>query len=117
MKRVLWISRHPLSEAQLEELEEICCGSVCLRWWRENVEEIEALQDIINEADVIAAVLPLHLMAALMPLVGERPVLITRARRILVDSGGTEAEVRFVHGGWQRVRRLEVALESVRTGG
>ena len=116
MKKVLWISRHPLSKVQREELEAICGGSICLYWWRENVEDIQALEEALVGADVIAAVLPLHLMAALMPLAGERPVLVARARRTLVDSGGAEEEVRFVHGGWQRIRRLEVELEPVRTG-
>ena len=115
-KHVLWISRHPLDAAQREELEALCGGSICLCWWRENVEQIRALRDAVAGADVIAAVLPMHLMAELMPLAGDRPVLISRARRELVDGGGEEAAVRFTHGGWQRVRRLEVELEPVRTG-
>lgn len=113
MKQVLWISRHALSEAQREELEQVY-GSFRLRWWRENVEDMEQLREVIAGSDVIAAVLPLHLMAELMGLAGERPVLVTRARRVLVDTDGAEADVCFTHGGWQRIRRLELALEPVR---
>ena len=117
MKQVLWISRHPISEEQRKDLEQICGGSVCLHWWRENVEDIQALEETVAGADMIAAVLPLHLLAALVDMAGERMVLIACAKRELIDAGGPEAQVRFTHGGWQRIRRLEVELEPVRTGG
>lgn len=113
MKNVLWISRHALSDAQREGLEQVCAGPFRLHWWRENVEDIAQLRQAVEAADVIAAVLPLHLMAELTAMAGERPVLISQAVRTLIPRDDGEADVRFTHGGWQQVRRLELKLEPV----
>ena len=111
MKQVLWISRHRLTAEQADELEGLCGGQMTLHWWQENVEQIEQLRAAVLAADVIAAVLPLHLLAELVAMADTRPVLITQAKRVLVDKGGAEADVVFTHGGWQRIRRLELELE------
>lgn len=113
MKRVLWISRHELTGAQRAGLEAYCGTDVSLRWWRENVEQMAALASAIREADVIAAVLPVHLLAELVREAGDRPVLIEEARRSLLPGGGGEVTVRFSHGRWQRVVRLELELVPV----
>lgn len=111
MKQVLWISRHVLTEDQLAGLVRFCGGNFELLWWKDNVEDIQSLAYAVARADVIAAVLPIHLLARLVPLADGKPVLIDLARRSLVPTGGPEAETRFSHGGWQRIRRLELELE------
>lgn len=113
MMRVLWISRHLLDERQLAGLKRFCGGTVDLRCWKDNVEDPAALADAVADADVIAAVLPIHLLAGLMELAGDRPVLVPVARRTLIPSADGEPVVRFAHGGWQRIRRLEMELEMV----
>ena len=111
MKKVLWISRHVLSPEQHAGLETVCGGPFRLEWWRENVEDAAQLREAVAHADVIAAVLPLHLLAEVTAMAGHRPVLISQARRVLVPTDGPEAAVRFTHGGWQRIKRLELELE------
>ena len=110
LKKVLWISRHVMSAEQRGSLERLY-GGFELMWWRENVEDMGALAPAVARADVIAAVLPIHLLAALVAMAPDKPVLIDLARRTLVPTDGPEAETRFAHGGWQRIRRLEVELE------
>lgn len=99
-----------LSPEQRQGLERLY-GSFELDWWKENVDDLAQLAPAVAGADVIAAVLPLQLLAGLVALAGEKPVLIDLARRTLVPSGGPEAETRFAHGGWQRIRRLVLDLE------
>ena len=111
MKTVLWISRHVLSDDQRTGLERLCGGSFKLIWWKENVEDLADLMPAAEAADVIAAVLPIHLLARLVAMADGKPVLIDLARRTLVPTGSPEAETRFAHGGWQRIRRLELLLE------
>lgn len=111
MKKVLWISRHRLSEEQMAGLETICGGSFAIQWWQENVEAMRELAEAVAAADVIAAVLPLELLAELVAMAGPRPVVIAKAKRVLVPTDGPEPAVRFTHGGWQRIKRLELELE------
>lgn len=111
MKKVLWISRHVLSDDQRAGLEQLCGGDLELIWWKENVEDMAALAPAVAEADMIAAVLPIHLLAQLMHMAGDRPVLVDLARRTLIPGAGTEAAAVFTHGGWQRIRHMELELE------
>jgi hypothetical protein len=111
MKRVLWISRHFLTRDQLVDLERFCGGKVTLTFWQENVEELADLADAIEEAQVIAAVLPIHLLAQLVEIAGEKPVLISMAKRVVIPVAGGEAMTHFTHSGWQRIKKLELALE------
>lgn len=111
MKKVLWISRHMLTREQMHGLEKVCGGPVELHWWQENVEDPADLKEVAASAEVIAAVLPLELLAELMVMAGERPVLISLARRKLVPVEGGEPMALFAHGGWYRIRHLQVELE------
>ena len=111
MKRVLWISRHVLTEEQMTGLKRYCRDEIELICRNETVENMEELLPDIEEADVIAAVLPIHLLAQLVKIAGERPVLIAMANRTLVPGTGREPEVQFAHHAWRRVARLELQLE------
>ena len=110
LKKVRWISRHVLSPEQRQGLERLY-GSFELTWWKANVEDLALLAPAVNRADVIAAVLPIHLLAGLLAMAGEKPVLVDLALRTLVPSEGPEDDTRFAHGGWQRIRKLELELE------
>ena len=111
MKKILWISRHILSDAQWAGLERLCGETFELIWWKENVEDLAVLAPAVAAADVIAAVLPVHLLARLVAMADGKPVLIDLARRTLVSCDGPEDATLFAHGGWQRIRRLELELE------
>ena len=113
MQKILWISRHVLTDDQRAGLERLCGGAFELVWWKENVEDLQLLASAAEAADMIAAVLPVHLLARLMAMFPGKPVLIDLAQRTLVSTGGPEAAVRFSHGGWQRIRRLELELEQL----
>ena len=110
LKSVLWISRHVLSPEQRGSLEGLY-GGFELVWWKENVEDVGALAAAVADADVIAAVLPIHLLAALVAMAPDKPLLIDLALRTLVPTDGPEYATRFAHGGWHRIRRLELELE------
>ena len=111
MKRVLWISRHILTKEQCAGLERFCGGEIAVHCWQNNVENIDDLLPEIAVADVIAAVLPIHLLAGLVEVAGERPVLIPVANRTLVSVPEGESEVRFAHNSWQRIIKFELRME------
>ena len=118
VKKVLWISRHEMTLPQRAELERIAGGEVELLPWRDTVTDVRQLLPLIWQADLVAAVLPLPLLAALLPLAGDRPVLQAESGRVptgqlrRLPDGRTEPEFAFEHRGWQQVLKLE--LQTVR---
>lgn len=114
MKKVLWISRHEMTTVQLSDLERIMSGKVELLCWKENVRNVTELIPLIEQADVIAAVLPLQMQANLLQVAKGKPVLQAVAERVLSDTertledGRKEREVQFVHKRWEQLIRIDV---------
>lgn len=119
MKTVLWISRHGMTDAQMADLERIMEGPVRLLPWRDTVRDVSALAPAVEEADAVAAVLPLELMARLLRMSGGKPVLQAVSRRLptgrtqVTPEGGQEPEFAFVHDCWQQVLRLEIETKKL----
>ena len=115
MKKVLWISRHNFTNEQKTDLIRICADEIEVVHHTANVEDLYDLHTEIAAADVICAVLPIHLLAELRQMAGDdKPVLIAQAVRTLVPApDGGEPRVVFAHGGWQRVTRLELVLDTL----
>lgn len=114
MKKVLWISRHEMTTAQLSDLERIMGGTVKLLCWKENVRNVTELMPLIEQADAIAAVLPLQMQANLLKVAEGKPVLQVVAERVLsetertLEDGRKEREVQFVHKRWEQLLRIDV---------
>ena len=119
MKNVLWISRHEMTAPQRADLERIMDGPVRLLPWRDTVRDLSALAPAIRQADAVAAVLPLELMAGLLRLAGGKPVLQAVSERRptgklrATPEGGSEPEFAFVHRCWQQVLRLEIETRTL----
>ena len=111
MKTILWISRHSLTPEQTAELEQFCGGPFHLRHRSESISEIGAIADDIAHADVLAAVLPPHLLAQLVSTAAGKPVLIAQCQRRLKPNAAGELSVIFTHGGWLRVRKMVFETE------
>lgn len=110
MKKVLWISRHEMTQEQRSDLDRITGGAELLLW-KETVTDIAKL---LQQADAVAAVLPPELLAELLALAGDKPVLravserkATGRFRTLPD-GRREQEFVYVHGGWEQLLRMDV---------
>lgn len=118
MKKVLWISRHQMTPEQLRDLERIAGGQVELNQYGESVMDIRELAPLLHGVDLIAAVLPTHLLAQLLRLADGIPVLQAVSERratgrlLALPDGRREREYAFVHAYWQQILRLE--LETVR---
>ena len=89
MKKVLWISRHEMTTAQLSDLERIMGGKVELLCWKENVRNVTELMPLIEQADAIAAVLPLQMQSNLLKVAEGKPVLQAMAERVLSETERT----------------------------
>lgn len=113
MKKVLWISRHEMTQEQRSDLDRITGGAELLLW-KETVTDIAKLLPLLQQADAVAAVLPPELLAELLALAGDKPVLravserkATGRFRTLPD-GRREQEFVYVHGIWEQLLRMDV---------
>lgn len=119
MKRVLWVSRHEMTRAQRADLERALGGPVELLPWRDTVGDALELAPALVQADAVAAVLPLELLAGLLALAKEKPVLQAvsgreaTGRTITLPDGRREPEFAYVHRGWRQVIRLELETRSL----
>ena len=87
MKKVLWVSRHEMTAEQRADLDRVMGG---------------------------AELLPPELLAKLLTLAGNKPVLravserrATGCIRTLPD-GRREQEFAYVHAGWEQLLRMDV---------
>ena len=82
MKRVLWISRHQMTQDQKYDLEQVLGDQVVLVMWTETVESMATLLPLVEQADAVAAVLPTNLLAQMWKHCrGKRPVPGATGRR------------------------------------
>ncbi len=119
MKRVLWISRHQMTEEQRSDLERVMGEEVELHPWAETVEDLADLRPEVERADAVAAVLPVELLAELVRMAGDRPVLQAAAVRTptgrfrTLPDGRREPEFAFAHGGWRQILKLELEVRDL----
>lgn len=106
-KQILWISRHPIRDEQLAELNTLFTeeGAVTVtqvsRMFKSAREIVSLAEEI--EADEIVAVLPLHLMAQLTQT-RYRPIRPVMHRHVDPETG----EITFLHSHFERVERVDV---------
>ena len=115
-RRVLWVSRHSMTEDQRQDLERIMGGPVELDTWSDTVQDVEELRPRLREADAVAAVLPTEKLADLLMIAGKRPVLQAESARVptgrwtIQPGGAVEREFAFIHQGWKQI--LEVRIRT-----
>lgn len=116
MKHILWISRHPMTPSQVQDLQRIVGEPYQLEQWDKTVETLDELSSAIDRADWIAAVLPIALLAALVQRAGNTPIIQARSKRQATGTvrirpdGVEESEYRFVHNGWEQILKLELEM-------
>ena len=118
-KKVLWISRRPLSQELRVDLERALCAPVQVVPWTGTVEDMEDLRPALDQADAVAAVLPMEKLAQLLRMAGPKPVLQARGERVptgrwrTAPGGGKEPEFAFVHRGWQQILDIQVKTRAL----
>lgn len=116
-KKVLWISRHTMTEGQIEDLERILQHKVELIPFRDSLESVEDLEESHLSVDMIAAVLPPFLLSQLVQKAGEIPVVQAVSKRvksghiITLSNGNQEDEYIFVHECWEQVVKFDLELK------
>ena len=122
MNKVLWFSRHTLTEEQRAALGNVEVTQIDGNMpnvhvpfdGRVNGEQanLPAFKELIQDFDVVAVVLPINLETQVLKVAGDKPVIRSVNERVLIpQADGSESKVEFRFGGWQRLVKIEVVLE------
>jgi hypothetical protein len=103
VKKVLWFSRHEMTEEQRKDLERIY-GSIEITQINKTINSAFEIQEEIEQHDVIAIVAPINLQQQFLKLAGEKPVIAARSKRV-IDG---ENNVVFVFDGWYQIIKIDV---------
>lgn len=111
MTKILWFSRHTMSEEQLAALANKF-GEIELKQIDRTIASAYELQEEIEWADCVAIVAPINLQQQFVKLAGERPVITAiNARELIKSEDGTETKTVFKFVEWQRIVKVEVVTE------
>lgn len=107
MKKVMWFSRHEMTEDQRAAL-----GNVQIVQVNKTVNTAFELKDEIDAADIIAIVAPINLQQQFLKLAGNKPVIMAVNDRVLVkQEDGSEDKVEFRFVKWERLKKIDIIKE------
>ena len=120
MTKILWLSRHTMTEAQIADLNRIY-GEIEVKTFDQSVSGWKDVVEAGADCDVLAVVLPPAILADLTnPRNNTKPVIRAKANRVPTGNtivnpatGKEETEYRFEHAGWEKVVKIEVVVEAL----
>lgn len=121
MKKILWLSRHELTDEQLADLRRIYGEEIEIKKCDQTVRGWKDVVEAGKDCEIFAVVLPPAILADLTnPRNNTKPVIRSVASRIPTGSmvtnpatGKQEPEYRFAHVGWERIVKIEVIVEKL----
>lgn len=107
MKRILWFSRHPMTEEQRSVF-----GDAEIVQIDRTINSAFELKEDIEQCDIIAIVAPIHIQKQFLQLAGDKPVIMALNDRVLIQQhDGSESKVAFQFVKWERLVKIEVIKE------
>lgn len=106
MTKVLWFSRHLMQVAQAQALMDKL-GDVDITQLSRSIQRAEDIQKEIEAHDIIAVVAPPNLLAGVLRIADEKPVITAKMERTILPDGSVE--MRFIK--WERVLRIDIVKE------
>ena len=106
MTKVLWFSRHLMQVAQMEALRNKL-GDVDITQVSKSIQSAQDIAQEIGAHDIIAVVAPPQLLAGILKLAGDKPVITAKMGRIILPDGSVEMPFEK----WERVLRIIVEKE------
>ena len=106
MTKVLWFSRHLMQVAQMQALMDKL-GDVDITQVNKSIQSAQDIQKEIEAHDIIAVVAPPNLLAGILRIAGDKPVITAKMERTVLPDGSVDME--FIK--WERVLRIIVEKE------
>lgn len=108
MKKVLWISRHQLTQDQIDGIKKVLGDEFEYSQYDQTVKNAEEIVEQIKEtkADALVAVLPVRLLSEVFAETDVK-ILVPRSKRKLIpNQNGEESKVVFEYDGFEVIDDL-----------
>lgn len=106
MKKVLWFSRHLMQVAQAQALGNKL-GDVDITQVNKSIQSAQDIAQEIEAHDIIAVVAPPNLLAGILRIAGDKPVITAKMGRTILPDGSVEMPFEK----WERVLRIDIVKE------
>ena len=106
MTKVLWFSRHLMQVAQMQALMDKL-GDVDITQVNKSIQSAQDIAQEIEAHDIIAVVAPPNLLAGVLRIAGDKPVITAKMERTILPDGSVE--MKFIK--WERVLRIVIVKE------
>lgn len=106
MTKVLWFSRHLMQVAQMQALMDKL-GDVDITQVSKSIQSAQDIAQEIEAHDIIAVVAPPNLLAGILRIAGDKPVITAKMGRTILPDGSVEMPFEK----WERVLRIIVEKE------
>ena len=106
MTKVLWFSRHLMKVAQAQALMDKL-GDVDITQVSKSIQSAQDIQKEIEAHDIIAVVAPPNLLAGILRIAGDKPVITAKMERSVLPDGSVEMPFEK----WERVLRVDIVKE------
>ena len=106
MKKVLWFSRHLMQVAQMQALTDKL-GDVDITQVNKSIQSAQDIAQEIEAHDIIAVVAPPNLLAGILRIAGDKPVITAKMGRTILPDGSVEMPFEK----WERVLRVDIVKE------
>lgn len=110
MKKVLWFSRHTMTDEQMAALKDKV-GEFELMQISKTINSAFELTKEIEECDILAIVAPLNIQAQFLKIAGDKPVIIALSRREIIKKDNEDDEIKFIFEKWERIIKIDVVME------
>ena len=106
MTKVLWFSRHLMQVAQMQALTDKL-GDVDITQVNKSIQSAQDIAQEIEAHDIIAVVAPPNLLAGILRIAGDKPVITAKMGRTIRPDGSVEMPFKK----WERVLRVDIVKE------
>lgn len=105
MKKVLWLSRHKMTEDQLNGLHNVAgTEDLVIDHCNTTVTCAQQVAELGKDCDILAVVLPIQMISDLYGLVGkEKLICSAKTKRVFTTNKGedpSKTKATFVFAGW-----------------
>jgi len=113
VKKVLWVSRHNMTDHQIAELRRICSDDISITQYADTLDSIEPLYPLIDECDIIAVVLPIQLLKDLVAYTDKMVIMTVSERKATgrlqrLPDGRLDPEFIVTPSSWIQIVQFEL---------